>query len=210
MKSFIFYLLFFIYKSMADLQNVSKLREQTGAGMVDCKKALDEASGDFNKALEILRKKGEAKAMKKMAERQVKEGIVYSYIHSNNKAGAMLELFCETDFVARTDDFKNLARDLAMQIVAMAPDYLKPEDVPTEVLEKEKEIYREQIKAESKPDAVKEKIIEGKLAKFYSEVCLLNQTFIKDESLTVGELIKQLMAKTGEKIEMGRFIKFQV
>jgi elongation factor Ts len=195
---------------MADLQNVSKLREQTGAGMVDCKKALDEASGDFNKALEILRKKGEAKAMKKMAERQVKEGIVYSYIHSNNKAGAMLELFCETDFVARTDDFKNLARDLAMQIVAMAPDYLKPEDVPTEVLEKEKEIYREQIKAESKPDAVKEKIIEGKLAKFYSEVCLLNQTFIKDESLTVGELIKQLMAKTGEKIEMGRFIKFQV
>lgn len=178
--------------------------------MVDCKKALDEAVGDFDKAVEILRKKGEAKAVKKIAERQTKEGIVFSYIHSNNKAGAMVELFCETDFVARTDDFKNLARDLAMQIVAMSPEYLKPEDVPAAALEKEKEIYREQMKGENKPDAVKEKIIEGKLAKFYSESCLLNQTFIKDESLTIDALIKQLVAKTGEKIEVGKFARFQI
>ncbi|MBI5077561.1 translation elongation factor Ts [Candidatus Falkowbacteria bacterium] len=195
---------------MADLENVTKLREQTGAGMVDCKKALDEAAGDFDKAVELLRKKGEAKAIKKMAERQAKDGIVFSYIHSNNKAGAMLELLCETDFVARTDDFKNLARDLAMQIVAMSPQYLKPEAVPAAVLEKEKEIYREQMKGENKPDAVKEKIIEGKLTKFFSEVCLLNQPFIKDESLTIDALIKQLVAKTGEKIEVGGFARFQI
>ena len=136
---------------MSDTQPVVKLSEFTGAGMVDCKKALDEANGDFDKAVEILRKKGEAKATKKMAERQTKEGIVYSYVHSNNKTGAMIELLCETDFVSRTDDFKNLAHDLAMQIVAMSPDYLSPEQVPQELIDREKDIYSEQLKNEGKP-----------------------------------------------------------
>jgi len=195
---------------MVELQMVTKLRAQTGAGMVDCKKALDESNGDYEKAIEILRKKGEAKATKKMAERQTKEGIVYSYIHSNSKAGVLLELFCETDFVARTDDFKALAHDLAMQIVAMSPEYLSPEQVSAEVLEKEKEVYREQLKAEGKPEAMMEKILEGKLAKFYEENCLLNQAFIKDDKLKVGELIKQMIAKTGEKIEVGKYARFQI
>ncbi|OGF36684.1 elongation factor Ts [Candidatus Falkowbacteria bacterium RIFOXYC2_FULL_48_21] len=195
---------------MVELQMVTKLRAQTGAGMVDCKKALDESNGDYEKAIEILRKKGEAKATKKMAERQTKEGIVYSYIHSNAKAGVLLELFCETDFVARTDDFKALAHDLAMQIVAMSPEYLSPEQVPAEVLEKEKEVYREQLKSEGKPEAMMEKILEGKLAKFYEENCLLNQAFIKEDKLKVGELIKQMIAKTGEKIEIGKYARFQI
>lgn len=195
---------------MVELQTVTKLRAQTGAGMVDCKKALDESNGDYEKAIEILRKKGEAKATKKMAERQTKEGIVYSYIHSNNKAGVLLELFCETDFVARTDDFKALAHDIAMQIVAMSPEYLMPEQVPAAVLEKEKEVYREQLKNEGKPEAMLEKILEGKLAKYYEENCLLNQAFIKDDKIKVGDLIKQMIAKTGEKIEIGKFARFQI
>lgn len=195
---------------MADTQTIIKLRDLTGAGMLDCKKAIDEAGDDFEKAIEILRKKGEAKATKKIAEREAKEGIVYSYIHSNNKTGAMLELFCETDFVARTDDFKTLARDLAMQIVAMAPDYLRPEDIPVAVLKKEKEVYREQLKNEGKPENILDKVMAGKLEKFYSEVCLLKQIFIKDDKVTVEDLIKRVIAKTGEKIEIGRFARFQI
>lgn len=195
---------------MNDSQNIIKLREATGAGMVDCKKALDEAAGDFEKAIEILRKKGEAKATKKMAERQTKEGIVYSYIHTDSKTGAMLELFCETDFVARTDDFKNLARELALQIAAMAPEYLSPEQVPPLVVDKEKEVYREQLRAEGKPDNMMDKIVEGKLNKFFEDVCLLCQQYIKDDKIRVGDLIKQLIAKTGEKIEVGKFVRFQI
>lgn len=198
------------YSYMSDTQTIIKLRDLTGAGMLDCKKAIDEAGDDFGKAIEILRKKGEAKATKKIAEREAKEGIVYSYIHSNNKTGSMIELFCETDFVARTDDFKSLAHDLAMQIVAMAPDYLKPEDVPAEILEKEKEVYREQLKNEGKPENIIDKVMAGKLEKFYLEVCLLKQPFIKDDKVTVEELIKQVIAKTGEKIEIGRFVRFQI
>lgn len=195
---------------MSDVQPVVKLREFTGAGMVDCKKALDEASGDFDKAVEILRKKGEAKATKKMAERQTKEGLVYSYIHSNNKNGALIELLCETDFVSRTDDFKNLARDLAMQIVAMSPEYLSPEQVPQEIIDHEKEIYFEQLKNEGKPQNIIEKIMQGKLEKFFEEVCLLKQPFIKDDKIKVEDLIKQMIAKTGEKIELGKFARFQI
>ena len=195
---------------MADAKTIAKLRNQTGAGMMDCKKALDEAGDDYDKAIDILRKKGEAKASKKMAEREAKEGIVYSYIHSSNKSGAMVELFCETDFVARTDDFKSLAHDIAMQIVAMSPDYLKPEDVPSEVIEKEKEIYREQLKKEGKPEEMVEKILLGKLDKFYQEVCLLKQSFIKEDKLSVEDMIKQVIAKTGEKIEIGNFANFQI
>ncbi|MEK7158984.1 MAG: translation elongation factor Ts [Patescibacteria group bacterium] len=195
---------------MSDTQPVVKLREFTGAGMVDCKKALDEANGDFDKAVEILRKKGEAKATKKMAERQTKEGIVYSYVHSNNKTGAMIELLCETDFVSRTDDFKNLAHDLAMQIVAMSPDYLSPEQVPQELIDREKDIYSEQLKNEGKPANIIEKIMQGKLDKFFEEICLLKQLFIKDDKIKVEDLIKQMIAKTGEKIEIGRFSRFQI
>jgi elongation factor Ts len=195
---------------MSDVQPVVKLRGLTGAGMVDCKKALDEASGDFDKAIEILRKKGEAKATKKMAERQTKEGIVYSYIHSNNKTGSLIELLCETDFVSRTDDFKGLARDLAMQVVAMSPDYLSPEQVPQDIIDREKDIYSEQLKNEGKPDNIIEKIMQGKLDKFFEEICLLKQPFIKDDKIKVEDLIKQMIAKTGEKIELGKFARFQI
>lgn len=195
---------------MANAEIITKIRNQTGAGIVDCKKALDEAGDNYEKAVEILRKKGEAKAAKKMAERETKEGVVYSYVHSNNTAGAMLELFCETDFVARTDDFKTLANDLAMQIVAMSPEYLSPEQVPAELVEKEKAVYREQLKNEGKPEEMIEKILIGKLAKFYAEVCLLKQVFIKDDKITIEDLIKRMIAKTGEKIEVGRFVRYQL
>lgn len=195
---------------MADLQTVAKLRNLTGAGIVDCQKSLAEAGDDLEKAVEILRKKGEAKAAKKIAERQSKEGIVYSYIHSNNKTGAMLELFCESDFVARTPDFKNLAHDIAMQIVAMSPEYLNESQVPAAVIEKEKEVYMEQLKNEGKPEAMIEKILPGKVSKFYEEVCLLNQTFIKDETKKISDILTEAIAKTGEKIEIGKFARFQM
>lgn len=195
---------------MSDVQTITKLRSQTGAGMMDCKKALDEANNDYDKALIILRKKGEARAEKKIAERKAQEGIVYSYIHSNNKSGAMIEIFCETDFVARTDDFKNLAHEITLQIVAMSPDYLSPEEIPAEVIEKEKDVYRAQLKAEGKPDEMIEKILEGKLSKFYEDVCLLKQPFVKDDKLKIEDLIKQVIAKTGEKIELGKFANFQI
>lgn len=195
---------------MTDPKAIINLRNLTGAGLVDCQKALDESGGDLAKAQEILRKKGEAKATKKLQERQTKEGIVYSYIHSNNKVGAMLELFCETDFVARTEDFKNLARDIAMQIAAMSPEYLNSDQIPAEVIEKKKEVYREQLKAEGKPEAMIEKILAGKLQKFHEENCLLNQPFIKDEKIKIEDLIKQAIAKIGEKIEIGKFIRFQI
>jgi len=198
------------FKLMADVQTITKLRSLTGAGMVDCKKALDEAVGDFDKAVVVLRKKGEAKAAKKIATREAKEGLVYSYIHSNNKTGAMLEVMCETDFVAKTDDFKELAHDLAMQIVAMSPDYLSPEQVPAEVLEKEKEVFKEQLKNEGKPEEMLEKIVEGKLGKFYQDVCLLKQPFIKDDKITIEAMINQVIAKTGEKIEVGRFARYEI
>ncbi len=195
---------------MADVQIITKLRAQTGAGMMDCKKALDEAGDDYDKALDVLRKRGEAKAAKKIAERQTKEGIVYSYIHSNNKTGAMISLHCETDFVAKTDDFKSLAHDLAMQIVAMSAEYLNPEQVPTEVLDKEKEIYREQLKNEGKPEDMMEKILEGKLNKYYEDVCLMKQNFIKDDKIKIESLLTQMIAKTGEKIEIGQFARFEI
>lgn len=195
---------------MVDIKLVSQLREMTGAGLSDCQEALTEANGNLEKAQDILRQKGEIKAAKKIAERQTKEGIVYAYVHSNQKVGALLELFCETDFVARTEDFKKLANDLGLQIAAMAPEYLSPEQVPAEIIEKEKNIYGEQLKAEGKPAARLEKILEGKLAKFYEEVCLLKQPFIKDDKQKVEERIKEVIAKTGEKIEVGRFIRYQI
>jgi len=188
---------------------IKDLREKTQAGMVDCKKALVENDGDMEKAVEYLRKKGLASADKKMG-REVTEGIVASYIHSNNKIGVLVELKCATDFVARNEDFQTLAKEIAMQICAATPLYVKPEDVPVDVVEKEKEIYREQMKNSGKPENVVEKIVEGKLTKFYSEVCLLEQEYIKDNAVKIKDLIKQKIAIFGENIEVGKFSRFQI
>ncbi len=188
---------------------IKELRDKTQAGMVDCKKALVENDGDMDKAVEYLRKKGLASADKKMG-REVTEGIVASYIHSNSKIGVLVELKCATDFVARNDDFVALAKEIAMQIAATSPLYVKPEDVPADIIEKEKEIYREQMKNSGKPDNVIEKIVEGKLTKFYSEVCLLEQEFIKDSAVKIQDLIKQKIAVFGENIEVGKFSRFQI
>ena len=193
-----------------DTKTLLNLRETTGAGMSDCKAALDESNGDIDKAIEILRKKGALKAAKKSAERTASQGIVESYIHGNGSVGVLVKLLCETDFVARTDDFKNLAHDICMQIAAANPSYLKPEDVPTTELDKEKEIYAEQLKAEGKPENVMEKILEGKVQKYYEQVCLLKQPFIKDDKITIEKLIEQSIAKIGEKIEIAAFIRYQI
>ncbi|MBU1165134.1 translation elongation factor Ts [Patescibacteria group bacterium] len=193
-----------------DKQTLIKLREQTGAGMVDCKKALEEANGDTQKALEILRKKGAVKASKKLAEREACEGLVGSYIHVNGKVGVLVEVACETDFVAKNSDFKELVHDIAMQIAAESPEYLVPEEVPKKVIAKEKEIYAEQLKREGKPENVIDKIMAGKIEKFYTEICLLKQPFIKDDKTTIEELVQAKIAKLGEKIEVRRFVRFQI
>ncbi|RMG68530.1 MAG: translation elongation factor Ts [Nitrospirae bacterium] len=187
---------------------VKNLREKTGAGMMDCKKALTEAGGDFDKAVELLRKKGLAAAEKK-AGRQASEGVIASYIHMD-KIGVMVEVNCETDFVARTDDFKQFVKDIAMHIAAASPRYLKREDIPEEVINKEKEIYKEQIK--NKPEHVIEKIVEGKLEKFYSDVCLLDQVFVKDPEgkKKVKDLLTEMIAKLGENIVIRRFVRYQL
>lgn len=188
---------------------IKELREKTQAGMVDCKKALLETDGDMDKAVEYLRKKGLASADKRMGA-EVTEGIVASYIHNNSKLGVLLELKCMTDFVARNEDFVILAKELAMQVAAANPLYIKPEDVPADVIEKEKEIYREQMKNSGKPDNVVEKIVEGKLTKFYSEVCLLEQEYIKDSNVKIKDLIKEKIAIFKENIEVGKFSRFQI
>ncbi|RUM87771.1 MAG: elongation factor Ts [Thermovibrio sp.] len=190
-------------------QMIKELREKTGAGIVDCKKALQEAGGDIEKAVEILRKKGAAKAAKK-AERATAEGIVVSYIHAGGKVGVLVELNCETDFVARTEDFKNLGHEIAMQIAAMSPEYVSREDVPQEVVEKEKEILKQQALSEGKPEHIVEKIVEGRLAKFFSEKCLLEQPWIKDDSKTIKDLITDYITKLGENIKVKRFCRFEV
>lgn len=190
-------------------ENVKQLREQTGAGMMDAKQALIEAGGDVNKALEVLRKRGQTIASKK-STRQVKEGYIGVYLHSNGKVGAMVELLCETDFVARNEDFQNLAKELAMQVAAMNPSYLSPEDVPDEIKVKEKEIYRAEMKNAGKPAEVLEKIVEGKLDKFYSQHCLLRQNYIKDDNLTVEKLLTQNIAKIGENIKIGKFYRLSI
>ncbi|MBO8139538.1 MAG: translation elongation factor Ts [Thermosipho sp. (in: Bacteria)] len=190
-------------------QQVKELRDRTGAGMMDCKRALEEANGDIDLAIEILRKKGIAKAAKK-ASRETGDGIIASYVHFNKKIGVLVELNCETDFVARTEEFQELGNKIAMHIAAMSPRWVKREDVPEDVVEKEKEIYREQLKDSGKPEHVVEKIIEGKLNKFYEENCLYEQKFAFDEEKTVEELIKEAIAKIGENIQVSRFIKYVV
>ena len=186
---------------------VKDLREKTGAGMMDCKKALTETSGDFEKAIEFLRKKGIASAAKK-AGRATKEGAVTSYIHGEGKVGVLLEINCETDFVARTDHFRQLVKDVSMHIAAASPLYVRAEEVPAEVLAKEKEIAVAQMQASGKPAAVLEKIAEGKLNKYFEDNCLLNQAFVKDPSKTVEQLVKEAIAALGENISIRRFTRF--
>ncbi len=188
---------------------IKELRDKTQAGMMDCKKALVETGGDMEKAVDYLRIKGLASADKKMG-REVSEGVVASYIHSNNKLGVLVELKTVTDFVARNENFQELGRELAMQIAASNPLYVSVEDVPADVIEKEKIIYREQMKDSGKPENVIEKIVEGKLQKYYSEVCLLEQEFIKDGSIKIKDLIKEKIAIFGENIEVGKFSRFQI
>ncbi len=191
------------------MELLKELRELTGAGIADVKAALDEASNDKEKAIEILRKKGQSKVLKK-ADRVAKEGIVESYIHAGGKVGVLLELNTETDFVARTDDFKSLAKELALHIAASNPLYVNISDVPSEVIEKEKEIYKEQAKDSGKPDAVIDKMIEGKLSKFYEETCLMEQPFVKEPEKKVKDLISDAVAKLGENILVRRFSRFHL
>lgn len=188
-------------------QMVKELREKTGAGMMECKKALEASGGDFNKAIEFLRQKGLTTAQKK-ASRSATEGIITSYIHMD-KIGVMLELNCETDFVAKNEEFRQLAKDIAMHIAASNPQYIKSQDVPEEVVEKEKEIYRAQITG-NKPPQVVEKIVEGKLEKFFEEMCLLEQPFIREPEKKIKDLITEKVAKFGENIIVRRFVRFQV
>jgi len=195
----------------ADAKTVMELRERTGAGVMDCKAALNASSGNLDEAAEFLRKKGLADA-KKREGREAKEGLVHAYLHPDGKLGAMVEVNCETDFVAKTDAFRELVRDLAMQVAASNPTYVSREDVPATVLEKEREIYREQMADQKKPPQVLDKIVEGKLEKFFTEQCLLEQPFIKDASgkTKVRELVDTVNAKTGERIVVKRFARFQV
>jgi elongation factor Ts len=186
---------------------IKKIRETTGAGVMDIKKALVEANNNEEKAIEILRKHGQKVAAKKSAERIAKEGIIEAYTHSNGKVASLVMLSCETDFVARNSEFKELAHDIAMQVAAMNPQYLSSDKIPSEILEKEKEIISESMKDEKKPEEIKEKIIEGKLQKFYNEICLLDQQFIKDDSKTIKNIIDEKIAKLGEKIEVKKIAR---
>lgn len=188
---------------------VKELREKTGAGIMDCKQALSECDGDMNKALDFLRKKGLATA-KKRAGRAALEGVIQSYIHMGGKIGVLVEVNCETDFVAKTDAFLEFAKNIAMQIAATNPVGISAEDVPAEIVEKEKEIYRAQAMETGKPQQVVEKIAEGKLNKFFKENCLMNQQFIRDTNLTVEDVLNDTVAKTGEKLSIKRFARFQI
>ena len=186
---------------------IKKLREKTNAPMMDCKKALEESNGDIETAVDILRKRGQIVALKK-AGRSAKEGSINSYIHSNSKLGVLLEVNCETDFVARSDDFKQFVKDVAMHIAATAPSYVSREEVPSHILEREKSVLKETVK--NKPENVLEKIVQGKLEKFYSEVCLLDQPFVKDDKKTIKDYLNELIGKVGENIVIRRYVRFQV
>jgi elongation factor Ts len=188
---------------------VKELREKTGAGVVDAKKALDESGGDMDKALDILRKRGQAKALKK-TDRETKEGVIAMYLHPNKKIGAMVKLFCETDFVGRNEEFQGLARDIAMHVAALQPKVLRAEDVASELVEKEKAIWTEQLKTEGKPAAMIVTIMAGKEKKFREEMALLTQSFVKDPSKTVQDLIAESVGKMGENIVVGDFTRYEL
>lgn len=196
-------------KMEINAQMVKELRDKTGAGMMDCKSALTESGGDSEKAVELLRKKGLSRAAKR-AGRAANEGAVGSYIHMGGKIGVLVEINCESDFVAKNEDFQNFVKDISMHIAASSPEYLEKEDVPEDVLEKEREIYRAQAIDEGKPEKVIDKIIEGKLKKFYTEVCLLDQPYIKDTDIDVRGYLNNIIAKIGENIIIRRFVRFQL
>jgi len=190
-------------------EQVKQLRDKTGAGMMDCKAALTEAGGDLEKAVELLRKKGLASAAKR-AGRAATDGIIGHYIHMGGKVGVLVEVNCETDFVARTEDFQTLAKELAMHIAAVAPQYVKREDIPPAVLEKEREIYRAQFAESGKPANVIDRITEGKLESYYAQVCLLDQPSVRDPNITIKQMIANAAAKTGENVTVSRFARFKL
>ena len=189
---------------------VKELRERTGAGMMECKKALEEANGDMEAAIDVLRARGAAKAAKR-AEREASEGVIGMYLHTNNKVGVMVEVNCETDFVARNEEFIQLGRDLAMHIAAMAPVAVDESDVPADVVERERAVYREQVKNEGKPEAMWDKIVDGKMKKFFKDNTLMEQVFVKDPEgkQTIRQLVQEVSAKTGENIVVRRFVRYQ-
>lgn len=188
---------------------VKQLRDRSGAGIMDCKEALTECDGEMEKAADYLRKKGLATA-KKRAGRATSEGVVQSYIHMGGKIGVLVEVNCETDFVAKTDEFKEFARNIAMHVAAASPYGVLPEDVPAELIEREKEIYRQQAVEMGKPENMVDKIVEGKMNKFYKESCLMNQLYVKDTNSTISDVLNDMIAKTGEKITIRRFARFQI
>lgn len=190
-------------------QQIKELREATGVGILDCRKALEHANGDFDKAFDYLREKGLAKAAKR-ADREASEGVLELYSHGNGRVGVMVEVNCETDFVARSESFRKLAHEIALQIAAAAPLYVKPEDIPAEVFEREREIARARTLEEGKPEAVVDRIVEGRLEKFKDEVCLLRQAYIRDESLTIENLLHQNIAAIGENVVIRRFVRWEV
>jgi len=195
--------------SVVSANLVKDLRERTGAGMMDCKKALDEAGGDMEKAVRVLREKGLAKSAK-VSGRKAGEGLVAAYVHTGGKVGALVEINCETDFVARTDEYQALARDLAIQVVASNPRWIRRDQVPAAVLDTERDILRQEAKSSGKPPAVIEKMVEGRLEKFYKEACLLEQPFVREQDITVEEVIQRAITKMGEKIEIKRVTRFQL
>jgi len=188
---------------------VKQLREKTGAGMMDCKNALSEVDGDVEKAIELLRKKGLATARKR-AGRALSEGMIQSYIHMNGKLGVLVEVNCETDFVAKNEDFQDFTKNIAMHIAATNPLGIAPEDISQEIIDKEKEIYRAQALEMGKPENVVDKIVEGKLNKFYEENCLLNQPYVRDTDMSIADLLNELIAKIGENISIKRFVRYQI
>jgi elongation factor Ts len=192
-----------------DLEKIKNLREKTGAGVVDIKKALEESKGDETQALEIIRKRGQEKAAKKTG-RSAKEGVLGIYIHSNNKVGAMVKLFCETDFVGLNEEFRELAKDLAMHITASSPEYLNPEDVPPKRIEKEREIWKAQLLNQGKKKDMLDKILDGKEKKFREEISLLSQSFVKNPEISIKELVQEKIGKIGENIQVGEFIRFEI
>lgn len=189
-------------------KDVKVLRERTGAGMMECKKALEEAGGNISRAVDILRERGLAAAAKK-AGRETSEGLVESYIHAGGRIGVLLEINCETDFVANTEDFRGLAHDVAMHVAAARPLYVRREDVPASVIDHEREVLRAQAKNEGKPDAIVEKMVGGRVDKYYKEVCLLEQPYVKNPDQTIDQLIKEHIARLGEQIQVRRFVRFE-
>lgn len=192
-----------------ELSLIQELRTRTGLGMMDCRKALEESNGDIEKAIEVLRKKGAAVAAKR-SDRETAQGLVHAYIHPGSQLGVLVEINCETDFVARTQDMADFAKDLCMHIAALKPLYLSPEQVDPAFLEHEKSIFKEQLAGSGKPEKILEQIVDGKIKKLYSDVCLLQQTFVKNDQLTIEDAVKQLIAKTGENIKIRRFARFEI